>query len=235
MTAQMLWARFTAVPKRLYQNTGGGICNIIDFTNCGEFLDYCRSNPVDIVLTDIEMSGGDGFSAVEELRREKKDIAVIFVSANEELALRAYDYQPFCFISKRSLDKLDNVLFRLLAKLDFLKAEDEIFYLSGKNQIGIDLKTTVYLKSSGHYLTAYNAGGGEFKFRYKIQDAYSQLAEMGFIYAHRSYIVNCRHINRFSSKYLELSAGEPLPVSRNKRITEKAKDSYKRFLRRSRL
>lgn len=57
-----------------------------------ELIEYCRHNTVDIILADIDMPKMNGFEAVEELQKQQSDASIIFVTAHEEMAFQAYDY-----------------------------------------------------------------------------------------------------------------------------------------------
>ncbi len=65
-------------------------CNIIGFDSSNEFIEYCKKYDVDIIMADIDIPDKDGFTAVKELQKQKPDIAVIFVSAHEELAISRF-------------------------------------------------------------------------------------------------------------------------------------------------
>ena len=67
-----------------------------------------------------------------------------------------------------------------------------------------------------------------------MKQSYASLKGFGFICAHRSCIVNCRYIDKFTQQSITLKNGIELPVSRNKDIVDEATELYKQFLRRLR-
>lgn len=209
-------------------------CNIVKLYDGKELIEYCQQNMVDIVLADIDMPEKSGFDAIKLLQEKQPDLAVVFITAHEEYAFQAYNYHPFWFVSKRDMDILEDVLLKLFSKIQYRKNVQEIAYINIDKLIAINTEQVMYIKSSGHYLATYTLKGKECSFRCGIQQAYDYLKEVGFVCAHRSYIVNCRYIEKFTQKSIVLKNGEEISNSRNKDIVEQALALYKQFLRRSR-
>ena len=210
------------------------LCNIFELYDGKELVEFCQKNISDIVLADIDMPEINGFEAIKILQKQQPDLAIIFITAHEEFAFQAYDYQPFWFVSKRDLNNLDNILIKLMKKIEYRKNVQEIVYVQSDRWIAINTEQVMYLKSSGHYLTAYTSNGEDNSFRCGIQQAYDYLKEAGYICTHRSYIVNCRYIQEFNQRNIILRNHKELPISRNKDVVEDALTLYKKFLRRSR-
>ena len=209
-------------------------CNIFELYDGKELVEFCRQNISDIILADIDMPEMNGFEAIKTLQEQQPDIAIVFITAHEELAFQAYNYQPFWFVSKRDLSTLEDILIKLMKKIEYRKNIREIVYIQGDRLIAINTEQVMYLKSSGHYLTAYNSNGESISFRCGIQQAYDYLKEAGYICPHRSHIVNCRYIREFNQRNIILHNHKELPISRNKDVAEDAIGLYKKFLRRSR-
>ena len=206
--------------------------DIITFDKSNNLIRFCRDNITDIVLLDIDMPETDGFNAVEELRKYQSDIAVIFITAHEELAYQAYDYQPFWFVSKMKLDKLSEVLGKLIKKVNSRKTDKNIIHLELKPIVSLNVDETAYIKSNNHYMIVYDINNNSIiKFRGGIKDVYKQLCQRGFIFVQRSYIVNCRFIKRFDSKCIVLNNGHTLTVTRNAQMLNEAHRLYGKFMR----
>lgn len=199
-----------------------------------DIIKYCQNNVVDIILADIDMPDKDGFEIVCELQKIQPEIKVIFVTAHEEYAFQAYDYQPFWFVSKRDLRKLNNVLTKLVTKIMKEKLRNKIVYLKSDRHIAIDIDTVMYIKTDRHYLVVHEMLGDTFKFREGINEVYNQLAEFGFIYVHRCYLINCKFIKKFNSRTIILNNGEEISLSRNKDIINIARKQYGKYMREAR-
>ncbi len=208
---------------------------IVTFDNADDLIRYCRKNLTDIILMDIDMPEINGFDAIETIKKFQSDIATVFITAHEELAYQAYDYQPFWFISKKNLEKLDNVLDKLIKKLRYRKISGSTVCLDLNPIVSVSVKDVAYLKSGGHYLTAYdNDNNVIMKFRCSIKYAYDRLSPYGFIHAQRSYIVNSRYIKRFSSKDIVLKNEHKITVTRSAKKLKEARELYGKFMRNTR-
>ncbi|MBQ7974562.1 MAG: response regulator transcription factor [Clostridia bacterium] len=199
-----------------------------------DIIKYCQNNVVDIILADIDMPDKDGFEIVCELQKIQPEIKVVFVTAHEEYAFQAYDYQPFWFVSKRDLSKLNNVLTKLVTKITKEKLRNKIVYLKSDRHIAIDIDSVMYIKTDRHYLVVHEMLGDTFKFREGINEVYNQLAEFGFIYVHRCYLINCKFIKKFNSRTIILNNGEEISLSRNKDIINMARRQYGKYMREAR-
>ena len=209
---------------------------ITEFSCSDEFIQYCRKNVVDVILVDIDMPKKDGFLAVKELQVQQPDIAVIFVSAHEELAYQSFQYNPFQFISKADLDRLDDVLIYLMRKIRYKKEYKEIVHLNiAGNVTNINVNEVMYLKSDKNYVMAYDEDEQViWRVRAVLKNIYIELANHNFIYIHKRYVVNCRFVQRFENRKVILSNDKQITSTRNTEIMSEAKRVYGEFMRKER-
>lgn len=57
-------------------------CQIIEIDNGVKALDYIINNPVDVLITDIDLPGVSGFELISEINKRDKNIKTIIVSNN---------------------------------------------------------------------------------------------------------------------------------------------------------
>ena len=120
-------------------------CNIIGFDSSNEFIEYCKKYDVDIIMADIDIPDKDGFTAVKELQKQKPDIAVIFVSAHEELAYQSFYYNPFQFVSKADMGRLESVLIDLIGKISNRRQQKDIIHIEADGHIiNININEVMY-------------------------------------------------------------------------------------------
>lgn len=210
---------------------GGFKYNLKKLYNGKELLSFCRKQSADIIITDIDMPEIDGFKAIEDLQKSRTDLAVIFVTAHNEYAYQAYDYHPYQFVNKNDLEKLDIVIVGLAKKILNRKKYNEIVHVFLHGIIDINVNDVMYIKNTKNYVVAYHTDGTITKYRASLREIYEQLAEAGFIYAQRSYVLNCRFIDDFSLKTITMKNGEKISVSRDEEIRTKAQKNYGRFMR----
>lgn len=94
-----------------------------------------RTEPVDLILLDVALPDGDGFTFCKRLK-EKEDIPVIFLTAREEeqdvvrgLDLGADDYVIKPFRNRELISRIRNVLRRRGKGPDILKCGDIVLNL----------------------------------------------------------------------------------------------------------
>ena len=223
-----IYERTTKVFEKL-----GYPCKIYDFSDSRELIAYCRREPVDAILADIDIPGKNGFDAVRELKEQQPDIPVIFVSSHEELAYQSFRYNPYQFVSKSDMDRLDDVLSGLVKRLiRHREINNIIHFASASGVVDINVNEIMYFKGDRNYVAAYGENGKTlFKFREKLKNLYPALSGSGFIYTQKSYIINCRFISRFERKRVMLTDGTEITNTRRSEIVDEAQRLYGRFMR----
>lgn len=72
---------------------------VAEFENPEEGLAYLESNPVELLFLDVQMPALDGFALLEALSPDRTPL-VIFVTAYDEYALRAFEVHAFDYLLK---------------------------------------------------------------------------------------------------------------------------------------
>ena len=90
---------------------------VLKTQNYKEVLSFMSSNPVNVVVLDIEFKNAkiNGLNIAEEIRKINKDCYIIFITSHFEYIMKAYDYKTFAYLFKSSLsvDTLSDTLNRL--------------------------------------------------------------------------------------------------------------------------
>lgn len=206
-------------------------CNMIDFCDGIELVQYCKKNIVDIILADVDMPNMNGFQAIEELQKLQPNLNVIFVTAHSEFAYQAYDYNPFCFVCKSDLNRLNRVLLKLIDKINLKKEQKDILHIQFESVVDIDINDVIYFDASKNYVIAHCRNGGYFSFRATIKEVYEQLHNESFILIQRGYIANCRFIKIFNHRYIILTNNEKKTMTRDEKKFREAEKIYKEYMR----
>ena len=195
-----------------------------------------EKNP-DLVFLDIQMPGESGFDLINSIPVNTK---VIFVTAFDEYAIRAFDVNALDYLLKpvnprrlketierieqinisnsgsgdlRKLDEHDRLLVTLNSKLHFIK-----------------IKTISYVSAAGDYTdikTTENQKGITLK---SIKEWEARLPESMFVRIHRSTIVNLEFVDKIEEWFQKSyriylkTVEQPFDVSR--RYTSKLKDRF---------
>lgn len=91
--------------------------------NGAAVLAALRNGPADVLLLDIRMPGLDGIATVEALAQEttwsaERPPCIVFVTASEEHAIRAFDLDAIDYLVKPvDIDRFDRTMRRLLETL----------------------------------------------------------------------------------------------------------------------
>lgn len=188
----------------------------------------------DLVLLDIEMPGLDGFQLLEEVsRRALTDATVVFVTAYNRYAVRAFETQAIDYLVKpvtperfettieRAIDSRRQLtkgeVQRLLA--DALAATpDRLLIKKGSRIVPVAVEEIDWIEASGDYVKLH-IGPESHLIERTLSEMELLLATRGFHRIHRSALVNDRRIEGLvplgSGRYqLQVTGGAKLVVSR---------------------
>jgi len=211
---------------------------------CGngrEAIDAIRSLGPDIVFLDVQMPELGGFEVLDSFK-EGELPTIIFVTAYDQYALRAFEVHAFDYLLKpfdrERFDKAwqrakgcvaearvnqnDSRILALLEELKagskyierlVIKAEGRVFFLS--------VDDIHYVEAEGNYVGVHN-GQRSYLLRETISGIESQLDPKKFLRIHRSAIVKIDRIKElqpwFHGEYrVILESGKQLMLSRNYR------------------
>jgi two-component system LytT family response regulator len=204
-------------------------------------IEMIRSSKPDLVFLDIQMPELDGFGVIKKVGPEKMPM-VIFVTAYDEFAIRAFDVHALDYLLK----PMDPVRFRialdrarsaietksslslnkkLVSLLEDIKSETGFLdRLAVKTSGKITFLKTVdidWIDADGDYVCV-NVRGNKHLMRGKISELETKLDPKHFARIHRSTIVNIERIKEveplFYGEYsVLLHTGTKLTLSRSYR------------------
>jgi len=201
-----------------------------------------RLNP-DLIFLDIQMPGKTGFELLEELDKVPK---VIFTTAYDEFATRAFDVNALDYLLKPiQEERLKDTITKVLAveasvlstraqegTLETKKSlgvNDQVFVKDGERCWFISLKEIRLFESDGNYIKVYF---DNFKpMIHKSLNALDEkLDERSFFRASRKYIINLSWIETIETWFnggllVQLKGGEKVEVSRRQAARFKEKMS----------
>lgn len=129
--------------------------------NGQQALDFIAQEPVDVVLLDIRMPVMDGLQTAGHLSKMQSPPAVIFTTAYDEYALKAFDANGSAYLLKPvKKDRLVETLERIgrlnRAQMDQIPDDQEV-YLSGNYRGGVQriaLKDIACFQAEQKYVIA---------------------------------------------------------------------------------
>ena len=170
-------------------------------SNVNEALKLIDESEPDVIFLDINMSGKSGFDLLDELVNTPK---VIFVTAYDEFALKAFDKNALDYIVKpinplrlkQAIDKVIESSHEQKSK----QSDDEkapslknIFIKDGSNCYFVKLSDIYYIKSVGNY-SEINFGNKKALIHKSLNQMDEKLSENTFFRANRQEIFNIDYI-----------------------------------------
>jgi two-component system response regulator AlgR len=192
-------------------------------------INLARQHHPDLALLDIRMPEVDGIEAAELIADLEPPPAIIFCTAYDEYALKAFQANAVGYLLKpvreeelaralKQAKKLSQAHLKALQELSTNEREDEVFIAHTWNgQERIPIQKIFYFRADHKYLSVIHEGG-ETLSNQTLKELETQFQNR-FIRTHRSTLVNIRHIkkmlkNTAGSYYLVLSEGQEIEVSR---------------------
>jgi two-component system LytT family response regulator len=210
-----------------------------------ELIAFLEERPVDLMFLDVRMPVADGFEAIERVVSQRLP-EIIFVTAYEEHAVRAFDVHAIDYLTKpvdpqRLLIALDRVRERaashaaLLTQAQFIEVLKDLKtssrsakpYLSrllvrdGAKDVLIALKRIEWIEADDYYCRLHS-GGRTYMLRETLTELSDRLDPNQFVRIHRSAVVNLDQVREVYREgqidgSVVLANGERLKVSRSGR------------------
>ena len=192
----------------------------------------------DLVFLDVQMPGLDGLAVIRKHGVERMP-AVVFVTAHDEFAVRAFETQALDYLVKplseaRFRAAMSRVRERMKVK-DAVALADRLRALldgeaSGTSRIAVPTETGQLLIDADEvdwieaedYYSGIHAGGKRFRIRESLSALETRLDPAQFTRIHRSAIVRLNRVRELRSGGAESEAtvvlrdGTELPVSRRR-------------------
>jgi DNA-binding LytR/AlgR family response regulator len=189
-------------------------------------LRHLQQRRYDVVFLDVRMPELNGIELGNVLRRFAAPPAIVYVTAYEEYAVRAFDIGACDYLLKPvSRARLGTALERALDPLRTQEpgrppgddASDLIPVETAGRTRFISREQVLWAEAEGDYVRLHTAEGGAHLVRIPISHLEERWSGYGFIRIHRGYLVSFKHITEFSvtgSVHTVIVGGRSLPVSR---------------------
>lgn len=212
--------------------------NIVKARSGIEALRCLLDQDVALILLDVQMPGMDGFEVVDNLERTKMP-AVVFVTAHDAHALRAFEIHALDFLLKpfdqtrfeKALERargqlgrnkgtvLDSRLVSLLEELhEERKYSERLIVKSSGRVFFVRTEEIDWVEASGNYVKIHTKSDAHL-LRESMKNMEAKLDPKTFVRIHRSAIVNIDHIKElepwFHGEYIVIMRdGTRLTASR---------------------
>lgn len=208
---------------------------IIDEAKHGEEgIQKIKELKPDLIFLDINMPGINGFDMIKQLEEIPR---VIFVTAYDEYALKAFEVNALDYILKPvDPERLREAIQKLTTEDDFvssqqavisrkervLSVKDRVFIKDGEKCWFVELSKVRMLESDGNYVKVYFDNFRPLILR-SLNSFEDRLDPEQFFRANRKYIINLQWVSSIENWFngglqVELREGEKVEISRRQAI-----------------
>lgn len=199
--------------------------------NADEAIEKIAQLNPELIFLDIQMPGKSGFDMLEELDKVPK---VIFTTAYDEYALRAFEYNALDYLLKPIEPKRLEEAIRKIVEVgkkdtqiksvlpDVLSADDQVFVKDGDKCWFIKLERIRLFESEGNYVRLYFEDNKPLILR-TLNYLDERLDPRSFFRANRKHIINLKWIESIEpwlngGLLVKLKGGQKVEVSRRQAV-----------------
>ncbi|WP_350253101.1 LytR/AlgR family response regulator transcription factor [Bacillus halotolerans] len=195
--------------------------------NIESAFDQMMDQKPDLLFLDVDLSGENGFDIAKRLKNMKNPPAIVFATAYDQYALKAFEVDALDYLTKpfdeervrQTMKKYKKVKREIDEPEEISHASQHKLALSvGESIVIVDTKDIIFAGTEdGHvHVKTFDAS-------YSVNDTLvvieKKLPETDFLRVHRSFVVNTEYIKEiqpwFNSTYnLIMKDGSKIPVSR---------------------
>jgi two-component system LytT family response regulator len=198
--------------------------------NAEDAIEKINQLQPDLIFLDIQMPGKTGFDLLEEL---DKAPTVIFTTAYDEYALKAFEFNALDYLlkpieEKRLEEAIKRVTDRASAAVqavlpeNILKAEDQVFVKDGDRCWFVKLEDVRLFESEGNYVRIFFGDAKPLILR-TLNYLDERLDPRTFFRANRKHIINLKWVENIEpwlngGLLARLKGGQKVEVSRRQSI-----------------
>lgn len=200
-------------------------------------LESIGTHKPDLLFLDIEMPGMNGFQLLQ--RCDKINFDVIFVTAYDQFAVRAFEFNAVDYLLKPvrkdqlilAVQKvMDNQVHhfpeeQLNALVNNIQLQghigiEKIALPTGEGYEFVHINNIVYLNAESNYTWVHLDSESKYLVSKTLKEMASMIPFPQFFRAHKSYLVNINHVARYirgQGGYLVLDNDQHIPVARGQK------------------
>lgn len=218
---------------------------VAEAANIPDAVAAIKKHQPDVVFLDIQLREGTGFDVLKKL--EDKNFEVIFVTAYDQYAVKAFEFSALGYLMKPiKIREMKKVVEQLAERVTMLKSSSEkrlkvlvdsfsddrqIKKLVISHQEGFDvlpLNEIVWLEGDANYTHLHLLDRKRITASRSLGVYEELLVDFGFFRIHQSTIINLSHVRSYQREgggYIELADGHQAKLSRHRKA-----DFMQRFL-----
>ncbi|HTL83382.1 MAG TPA: LytTR family DNA-binding domain-containing protein [Bacteroidia bacterium] len=211
-------------------STYPGIEILGEYGDAKSAIEAINTQKPDVVFLDIQMPGKTGFDLLEELTFVPE---VVFVTAHDEYAIKAFDVNALDYLLKpvqpaRLSDTINKLKLKIAEnavvkeKSNVLNETDQVFVKDGDRCWFVKLADVKLFESEGNYVRLYFGTSKPLILR-SLNYLDERLNNKTFFRASRKHIINLQWVENIESWFnggllVKLRGGEQVEISRRQAV-----------------
>lgn len=208
--------------ERLLREVAPDVAILAKLDSVSESVKWLRKNKVDLIFMDIHLGDGQSFDIFEQV---EITVPVIFITAYDEYALKAFKYQGIDYILK-PFDKEE--LANAMSKIDLLSVvkapfpaaslavyQERFLVTVGTKMKSVAIGDVAYFMADGKYLVLFTRDGQNYILDQTISGIEAKLNPARFFKINRKFIISydaIKEMVKYSNSRIKIILS-PLPPS----------------------
>ena len=202
--------------------------------NLEEAVELIEREKPHLVFLDIQLAGENGF---ELLERTERRFDLIFVTAFDAYAIRAFEVNALDYLLKpvnperlqKAIERLGEEKSEDKSELRPLEFDDRIFLEFGERSVFLKVCDISFIGAAGDYSEVFTRDGRKLLLEKPLREWEERLPEKHFLRIHRQTIVNLEEIEEIGTWFNRTfqvrlkTRPQPLAVSRRYAVRLKSK------------
>ncbi|MBL6007699.1 LytR/AlgR family response regulator transcription factor [Bacillus halotolerans] len=195
--------------------------------NIESAFDQMMDQKPDLLFLDVDLSGENGFDIAKRLKNMKNPPAIVFATAYDQYALKAFEVDALDYLTKPFDEERVRQTMKKYKKVKREIDEPEQISHASQHKLALSVGESIVIVDTKDIIFAGTEDGHvhvkTFDASYSVNDTLvvieKKLPETDFLRVHRSFVVNTEYIKEiqpwFNSTYnLIMKDGSKIPVSR---------------------
>lgn len=195
--------------------------------NIESAFDQMMDQKPDLLFLDVDLSGENGFDIAKRLKNMKNPPAIVFATAYDQYALKAFEVDALDYLTKPFDEERVRQTMKKYKKVKREIDEPEQTSHASQHKLALSVGESIVIVDTKDIIFAGTEDGHvhvkTFDASYSVNDTLvvieKKLPETDFLRVHRSFVVNTEYIKEiqpwFNSTYnLIMKDGSKIPVSR---------------------
>lgn len=184
----------------------------VEIFESGEELLQTDLNQIDVLFLDVDMPGKNGLETAKEIRKENREMLIIFLTAYSEFVFESFKVDAFRYLVKPLKEKeFEETL--AAVRQELCKPEECLSFQFQNEMYHIRYSDILYIEGMGDKLWIC-CKDETYRCRGTLKSLNKTLNDRGFFQVHRSYIINMNKIQKYNSQSVQLEGDKEIPISK---------------------